>query len=83
MLVLGEILHRAVPTRIEDSIEIFLPDALKVGGLAELSFRSRVVLESVGQLGLKLGSLLLGSSGGRPPFGDASVISAPASLKTK
>src|SRR5262249_18401044 len=29
------------------------------------------------------GSLLLGSSGGAPPIGEASVISAPASRKTK
>jgi hypothetical protein len=31
----------------------------------------------------KFGSLLLGSSGGRPPLGDARVIWAPASLKTQ
>jgi len=32
---------------------------------------------------IMLESLLLGSSGGRPPFGEASVISSPESLNTK
>jgi hypothetical protein len=68
--------------RVEDGVEVFLLDAVEANGLVELSFRRRVLLEPEREVSTEFGSLLLGSSGGRPPFGDASVISTPASLKT-
>jgi hypothetical protein len=45
--------------------------------LASASFSNRRVMSV-----WKFGSLLLGSSGGLPPLGEARVIWAPASLKT-
>jgi len=81
MLVFGKIPHRAMATGVEDGIEVFLPDAVEPKGLVELSFCSCVLLELSVRSVRNWGSLLLGSSGGRPPFGDASVTSTPASLK--
>ena len=36
MLVFGEIPHRAVAARVEDGVEVFLPDAVEANGLVEL-----------------------------------------------
>src|ERR1700676_2139613 len=61
VLVLGEIPHRAVSARVEDGVEVSLPDAVKANGLVELRFRSRVFLEperkvsaGIGFVGLRI-----------------------------
>jgi hypothetical protein len=72
-----------VAARIEEGVEVFLLDAVEANGLVELSLRSRVLLEPAREIGAKFGFVAFGIIGGRPPFGDASVISTPASLKTK
>ena len=51
VLVFGEIPHRAVAARVEDSVEVFLPDAVKANGLVELSFRGRVLFEPERKVG--------------------------------
>jgi hypothetical protein len=71
-----------VATRIEDGVEAFLLDAVKVHSLVKLSFRSGVVLEPARQVGPEFGLIARGIERGTPPFGEASVISAPESLKT-
>src|SRR5260370_14882742 len=60
VLVLGEIPHRAVAARIEDGVEVLLPDAVEARGLVELGFRSRVVLEPARKVSAKLGLVALG-----------------------
>src|SRR5580700_8789708 len=37
VLILGEIPHWAVAARVEDGVEVFLPDAIEANGLVELS----------------------------------------------
>jgi hypothetical protein len=51
MTVFGEIPHRAMATRIEESVEVFLLDTVDANGLVELSLRSRVLLEPARQVG--------------------------------
>ena len=50
MLVFGEIPHRAMATRVEDGVEVFLLDAVEANGLIELSFRSCVLLEPASEI---------------------------------
>ena len=60
VLVFGEIPHRAVAARVEDGVEVFLPDAVKAKGLVELSFRSRVLLEPERKVSAEFGFVALG-----------------------
>src|SRR5271154_5755587 len=60
VLVVGEIPHRAVATRIKDGVEVFVPDALEANGLVELSFRGRVLLEPSRKVGTEFGFVALG-----------------------
>src|SRR5277367_569711 len=60
VLVLGEIPHRTVAARIEDGVEVFLPDAVEAKGLVELSFRSHVLLEPQREVGAEFGFVALG-----------------------
>ena len=67
--------------RVEDRVEVVLPDTVEANGFVELSLRGGVLLKPERKVVRNSGKLLAGSSGGRPPFGDASVMSTPASLK--
>ena len=60
VLVFGEIPHRAVAARVEDGVEVFLPDAVKAKGLVELGFRGRVLLEPERKVGAGCGLIALG-----------------------
>ncbi len=81
--VFGEIPHRPVAAGIEDRVEIGLLDTVEANRPGELRLlRGSSALKRRVSSVWNIGSSLLGSSGGWPPLGDASVISAPASLKT-
>ena len=69
-----------MPAGVEDGIVVLGLDAVEAKCCSELRFRVRIAFEPVGKVGPKIGSLLFGSRGGWPPFGEASTISAPASL---
>jgi hypothetical protein len=69
-------------TGVEDGIVVFLLDAIEARRPVELGVGVGILLEPTGDVGLKARLVALGSSGGRPPLGDARVIWAPASLKT-
>ena len=60
VLVFGEIPHRAVAARVEDGVEVFLPDAVEANGLVELGFRGRVLLEPERKVGAEFGFVALG-----------------------
>src|SRR5271157_4356912 len=60
MLVFGEIPHRAMATRVEDGVEVFLPDAVEANGLIELSLRTCVLLEPDRELSTECGFVALG-----------------------
>jgi hypothetical protein len=60
VFVFGEIPHRAMAARVEQGVEILLPDAVETNGLAELSFRGRVLLEPDCQVGAGFGFVALG-----------------------
>ena len=60
VLVFGEIPHRAVAARIEDGVEIFLPDAVEANGLVKLSFRGRILFEPARKVGAEFGFVALG-----------------------
>jgi len=60
VLVFGEVPHRAVAARIEQRVEVFLPDAVEADGLVELGLRRRIVLETHRQVGAELGLVALG-----------------------
>ncbi len=68
VLVFGEIPHRAMAARIEDRVEVFLPDAVEANGLVELSFRGRVLLEPARKVGLGFGLVTLGIEWGTTAF---------------
>jgi len=70
-----------VTTGIEDGVETFLLDAVKANSFVKLGFRSGVLLEPARKFGPEFGLITLGIERGMPPFGEASVISAPDSLK--
>jgi hypothetical protein len=75
--VFGQVPHRAVADRRRyHSPSVF--HAFEAHRLIKPALL--VLLEAPGDIDLKLGSWLLGSSGGRPPLGDAKVICAPTSL---
>jgi hypothetical protein len=59
ILVFGKIPHRAMATRVEDGVEVFLLDAVEANGLTELSFRSRVLLEPDRELSTGFGFVTL------------------------
>jgi hypothetical protein len=71
-----------VSARVKDGIVIFLLDAIEAHRPAKLGFGVGVLSNRRVMSVWKFGSLLLGSSGGLPPLGEARVIWAPASLKT-
>ncbi len=76
--------HIGLWPRIEDRVEVSLPHAVKANGLAKLRFHGRILLEAEGEVGAKYTLIALGVQGKSSalgPLGDASVISAPASLK--
>ena len=60
ILVLGEIPHRAMATRVEDGVEVFLLDAVEANGLIELSFRRGVLLEADREISTGFGFVALG-----------------------
>jgi hypothetical protein len=67
-------------TGVEDGVEVLGPDAVEANRCREPRFCVCISFEPMRKVGLKVG---LGSRGGWPPFGEASVISAPASLNVK
>ena len=60
VLVFGEIPHRAMAARVENGVEVFLFDTVEANSLVELSFRSRILLESKREIGTKFGFVALG-----------------------
>ena len=70
-------------TGVEDGIVFFVLDAIEANRRGKLCIRGCIGSRTGGKSVWKLGSLLFGSSGGWPPFGEASTISAPASLNMK
>src|SRR5262245_17330275 len=68
ILIFGEIPHRAVAARIEDSIEAFLFDGVEANSFAKLSFRSGIFLEPARKVGLEFGLVTFGIERGTPPF---------------
>jgi hypothetical protein len=67
---------------VEDAIVVFLLEAIEAHRPVQLRIGVGVLLEPPCDVCLEVRLVLLGSSGGRPPLGDARVIWAPASLKT-
>src|SRR5271167_3045992 len=60
MLVFGEIPHRAMATRVEDGVEVFLLDAVEANGLIQLSFRRCVLLKPDREISTGFGFVALG-----------------------
>src|SRR5579883_413683 len=58
--VFGEVPHRTMPARIEQRVEILLPDAVETKGLVQLGFGGRILLEANGQIGAEFGFVALG-----------------------
>jgi hypothetical protein len=57
-----------VAARVEDGVEVFLPDAVKANGLVELSFRSGVLLEPERKVSAEFGLVALGIERGTTAF---------------
>ena len=83
MLVFNEISHRTVANRMEDRVETFLLDAVEADGPIQLSFRIYILFEADRKVGPEFRFVTLGVERRTTAFRDASVISAPSSLKTK
>src|SRR5262245_36002493 len=68
VLIFGEIPHRAVAARIENSIDDLLFDAVEANSLVKLSFCSGVFLEPARKVGLEFGLVTLGIERGTTAF---------------
>jgi hypothetical protein len=72
-----------VAAGVEDGVEVLLPYRLEANGLVELSFRGDILFEPDRKVSPEFRLVALGVERRTTALGDASVISAPASLKTK
>ena len=81
--IFGQIPHRPAPTRVEIRPVIVGVNTVEANGRSKLRLCGRIGFEPAREIGLEVRLVaFLGSSGGFPPFGEASTISAPASLNT-